>query len=143
MFSFFRKKRKPVKLLDMTLDHCTDVMATLTVELLPILADQRVMSISTSMSPKKGETQLDYGLRVGQTLLETISLFSGEYKSGIYRILAAFFQESLEEVGKLSMREVAAQVKASLRDEDLINFLSQQKPSGRSELSVISRNPEG
>ena len=143
MFSFFKKraKRKPIKLLDMTLDHSKNVLATLVDELAPILKDEKVMTFSTDVVQGEKETNYDYGVRMAEVIMQAISMFAVQYQQNIYRVFAAFFQVSPDDVGKLSTREIIEQLKVSLKDEDLIGFLSPPKSLAKRTLPATLVKP--
>ena len=131
-----------MKLSKMTLDHVAAVLTTAAIELEPILADKKIMSLSSEIVQGEDESMLDYGIRVAQTMLGTISLFSDKYLHGIYRILAAFFQCTPEEVGAKPMDEVWAQIMDSFNDEVFLSFFPSLRSSGVPTSSDISQSQE-
>ena len=138
---FAERRIANMKISQMTADHVADVLTTAAVELEPILEDKKLMSLSTDTKRLDDEPQLDYGMRVAKLLLGTVALFSKTYLQGIYRVLAAFFQCTPDEVGQMPLLEILGQVKDSLNDEVFLGFFPSLKPSAPQESSDTSESP--
>jgi hypothetical protein len=111
-----------MKLSEMSTDHVFDVLTVAAVDLEPILADEKVLSMTVSVKPNEGESRLELGLRTAQTILNAVLLFSRTYRQNVYRILAAFFKCSPEEIGQKTLKENMEQVRECFNDEVFLSF---------------------
>ena len=134
------KRRKTIKLSNMTNDHLRDVLVAVAVELEPILKDEKIASLSVSFEREKNETEMDYGIRVMSIIIGTIKHINSAYMDGIYRLFAALFQCSPEDFGKMTLADTMAQIKCSLSDEVFLSFFTSLNPSAQISSPVISPN---
>jgi hypothetical protein len=111
-----------MKLSAMSTDHEIDVLTVAAVELEPMLADEKVISMTVSVKPNAGESRLELGLRMAKTILEAVLLFSQTYRQNVYRILAAFFKCSPEDIGRKTLAENWTQIRECFNDEVFLSF---------------------
>lgn len=125
----------------MSADHVFDTLGVAGEELGKIFEDEKIIDKLSILDVKPDDESIaTLGLRKIKDMLFLITVFSKTYRIGIYKIIAEFKQTTVEEIGKLPLTEIWAQIMDSLNDELFLSFFPQLRSLVRSEsLNILSK----
>lgn len=128
-----------IKLSEMSADHVFDTLAVAGEEIEKILKDESLMKkLSTLNIKDENESVSDFGFRKIKDMMFLVVSFSKTHRMGIYKIVAQFKELSIEEVGKLPLKDIWAQISESFNDELFLSFFPKLRSLVQKKSSNIS-----
>lgn len=111
-----------MKLSELTMDECCDVLCEITPYISNIISDKEVMETIGKAVEKDGLTAIGVFLAGAERLNKIVPILLKTHRSDIFNILAALNRKSAEEIGKQNLMFTLFQIREVCKDKELIAF---------------------